>query len=55
MLLQQAAKFILRNLQWASKGKPIQETCEFLTMDCSDKMNLTDVNNSKHLLKLFAI
>jgi len=52
VLLQQTAKFILWNLQWLSKGKTIQETCEYLTMDCSDKLTLTDHESPKVLLKL---
>jgi hypothetical protein len=49
VLIQQCAKFILRNLQWLSKGKTIQETCEYLTLDTNDKHTLTDYTNMKHL------
>lgn len=43
---------MLWNLQWQSKGKAIQETCEYLTLDTSDKLALTDHGNLKVLQKL---
>jgi len=38
-----------------TKGKAIQETCEYLTLDTSDKMTLTDLDNPKTLLKLISL
>lgn len=55
VLIQQTAKFILRNLQFMQKGKEIMETCEYLTIDYSDLDRFIDLDYSKHktLLKLF--
>lgn len=32
VMLMQTARFIIRNLNWMVKGKKLQETCEFLTV-----------------------
>jgi acyl-CoA oxidase len=54
ILLQQTAGFLLRNLNWLSKGKQIQETCEFLTLDTSDESIFKDISTAKVLTRLIA-
>jgi hypothetical protein len=37
----ETSKFLVKNLDWMIKGKPLMETCEFMSIDSFDKSSFT--------------
>ena len=53
VMIMQTARFILKNLSWMVKGKPIMETCEYLSMADPDPASFSGTLTDKDFIRLF--